>query len=59
MKQPVTFSLLKEKMLYAAGVIAGPYDYVVKLSYDTLKESIGKHMTRIRGILSTLTLMAE
>jgi hypothetical protein len=26
---------------------------------DILKESIGKHMTRIPGIQSTLTLMSE
>jgi hypothetical protein len=25
---------------------------------DTIKESIGKHMTRIQGIQSTLTLMS-
>jgi DNA-binding Lrp family transcriptional regulator len=42
--------------------IDGPYDIIVKLSgdnIDTIEESIGKHMTRIRGIQSTLTLMAE
>ena len=42
--------------------VDGPYDIIVKLSddnIDTIKESIGKHMTRIRGIQSTLTLMAE
>jgi hypothetical protein len=26
---------------------------------DSIKESIGKHMTRIQGIQSTLTLMSE
>ena len=39
-----------------------PYDIVVKLSdndMDSIKESIGKHMTRIQGIQSTLTLMSE
>ena len=43
-------------------MVKGPYDIIVKLSddnMDILKESIGKHMTRIRGIQSTLTLMAE
>ena len=42
--------------------VEGPYDIVVKLSdnnIDTIKESIGKHMTRIQGIQSTLTLMSE
>lgn len=42
--------------------VDGPYDIVVKLSddnMDILTESIGKHMTRIRGIQSTITLMAE
>lgn len=40
----------------------GPYDVIVKLSDDNMKmikESIGKHMTKICGIQSTLTLMAE
>ena len=35
---------------------------VVKLSdsdTDPIKESIGKHMTKIQGIQSTLTLMSE
>jgi DNA-binding Lrp family transcriptional regulator len=39
--------------------VEGPYDIVVKLSdnnMDTIRESIGKHMTRIQGIQSTLTL---
>jgi DNA-binding Lrp family transcriptional regulator len=39
-----------------------PYDIVAKLSDDNMnmiKESIGKHMTRIQGIQSTLTLMSE
>jgi DNA-binding Lrp family transcriptional regulator len=42
--------------------VDGPYDIIVKLSdnnMDIIKESIGKHMTRIRGIQSTLTLIAE
>jgi DNA-binding Lrp family transcriptional regulator len=42
--------------------VAGPYDIVAKLSnsnIDIIKESIGKHMTRIQGIQSTLTLMSE
>jgi len=42
--------------------VDGPYDIVAKLSdnnADTIKESIGKHMTRIQGIQSTLTLMSE
>jgi DNA-binding Lrp family transcriptional regulator len=42
--------------------VDGPYDIVAKLSDDNInmiKESIGKHMTRIRGIQSTLTLISE
>jgi DNA-binding Lrp family transcriptional regulator len=42
--------------------VEGPYDIVAKLSdnnIDAIKESIGKHMTRIQGIQSTLTLMSE
>jgi DNA-binding Lrp family transcriptional regulator len=42
--------------------VDGPYDIIVKLSGDdmnSIKESIGKHMIRIRGIQSTITLMAE
>ncbi|HKG90145.1 MAG TPA: Lrp/AsnC family transcriptional regulator [Nitrososphaeraceae archaeon] len=42
--------------------VDGPYDIIIKLSDDNaymIKESIGKHMTRIRGIQSTLTLVAE
>ena len=42
--------------------VDGPYDIIVKLSddnMDTIKESIGKHMTKIRGIQSTLTLISE
>ena len=42
--------------------VEGPYDISVKLSdnsMEALKESIGKHMTKIRGIQSTITLMAE
>ena len=40
----------------------GPYDIIVKISdnsMEALKESIGKHMIKIRGIQSTITLMAE
>ena len=42
--------------------VDGPYDIIVKLSdnnMDAIKESIGKSMTRINGIQSTLTLIAE
>jgi DNA-binding Lrp family transcriptional regulator len=42
--------------------VEGPYDIVAKLSddnIDAIKESIGKNMTRIQGIQSTLTLMSE
>ena len=42
--------------------VDGPYDIIVKLSggdMNAIKESIGRHMTRIRGIQSTITLMAE
>jgi DNA-binding Lrp family transcriptional regulator len=42
--------------------VEGPYDIVAKLSdnnIDAIKESIGKHMARIQGIQSTLTLMSE
>jgi DNA-binding Lrp family transcriptional regulator len=42
--------------------VDGPYDIIVKLSdesMDALKESIGRYMTKIRGIQSTITLMAE
>ena len=42
--------------------VNGPYDIVMKLFHDNMniiKESIGKYMTRICGIQSTLTLMAE
>ena len=42
--------------------VEGPYDIVAKLSDDNMniiKEPIGKHMTRIQGIQSTLTLMSE
>jgi DNA-binding Lrp family transcriptional regulator len=42
--------------------VEGPYDIVAKLSDDNMNmitESIGKHMTRIQGIQSTLTLMSE
>jgi DNA-binding Lrp family transcriptional regulator len=42
--------------------VDGPYDIIVKLSggdMNAIKESIGRHMTRIHGIQSTITLMAE
>ena len=42
--------------------IDGPYDIIVKLSdddIDAIRESIGRDMTKIRGIQSTVTLMAE
>jgi DNA-binding Lrp family transcriptional regulator len=42
--------------------VDGPYDIIVKLSDDNtdmIEESIGKRMTRIGGIESTLTLMAD
>jgi DNA-binding Lrp family transcriptional regulator len=42
--------------------VDGPYDIIVKLSdnsMEAIRESIGKHMTKIRGIQSTITLMAE
>jgi DNA-binding Lrp family transcriptional regulator len=42
--------------------VDGPYDIVMKLFHDNMniiKESIRKHMTKISGIESTLTLMAE
>jgi DNA-binding Lrp family transcriptional regulator len=42
--------------------VNGPYDIIVKLSdnnTDMIKESIGKRMTRIGGIESTLPLMAD
>ena len=42
--------------------VDGPYDFIVKLSdydMDAIRESIGKDMTRIRGIQSTVTLIAE
>jgi DNA-binding Lrp family transcriptional regulator len=45
-----------------ANRVDGPYDIIVKLSdnnTDMIKESIGRRMTRIGGIESTLTLMAE
>jgi DNA-binding Lrp family transcriptional regulator len=40
----------------------GPYDCIVKLSdddMDAIRESIGNDMPRIRGIQSTVTLIAE
>jgi DNA-binding Lrp family transcriptional regulator len=42
--------------------VDGTYDIIVKLSDDNIeriKESIGKGMTRIRGIQSTTTLIAD
>jgi len=42
--------------------IDGPYDIIVKLcddDIDAIRESIGRDMTRIRGIQSTVTLIAE
>ncbi|HZA71215.1 MAG TPA: hypothetical protein VE548_16085 [Nitrososphaeraceae archaeon] len=42
--------------------VVGPYDIIVKLSDDNtdmIKKSIEKHMTRIGGIESALTLMAK
>ena len=42
--------------------VNGPYDIVMKLfddNMDMIKESIGKSMTTIGGIESTLTLMVE
>ena len=42
--------------------VEGPYDIIAKLSddnMDAIKETIGKHMTRINGIQSTLTLISE
>ena len=41
--------------------VDGPYDFVVKLSHkdtNTLKKIIGKQMGTIKGILSTITLIA-
>jgi DNA-binding Lrp family transcriptional regulator len=43
-------------------IVNGTYDIVMKLFDDDIemiKESVGKHMTKIIGIESTLTLMAE
>ena len=42
--------------------VDGPYDIIVKLSDESMnaiKESIGRYMTKIRGIQSTITLMTE
>jgi DNA-binding Lrp family transcriptional regulator len=42
--------------------VDGPYDFIVKLSdddMDAIRESIETDMTRIRGIQSTVTLIAE
>ena len=42
--------------------VDGPYDIIVKFSdddMDAIRESIGRDMTKIRGIQSTVTLMAE
>ena len=42
--------------------VDGPYDFIVKLSdddMDAIRESIERDMTRIRGIQSTVTLIAQ
>jgi DNA-binding Lrp family transcriptional regulator len=42
--------------------VDGPYDIIVKLSgdnMDAIEESIGKYISTIHGIQSTITLMAE
>ena len=42
--------------------VDGPYDIIVKLSSDKMyliRESIGKYMTKIHGIQSTITLISE
>jgi DNA-binding Lrp family transcriptional regulator len=42
--------------------VDGPYDIIVKLSdgcMDVIKESIGKHISRINGIRSKVTLIAQ
>ena len=55
-------SINKLPCIVEVNKVEGPYDIVAKLSDDNMniiKESIGKHMTRIQGIQSTLTLMSE
>ena len=54
--------LSKSPYIVEVNKVEGPYDIVAKLSDDNtnmIMESIGKHMTRIPGIQSTLTLMSE
>ena len=54
--------LIKLPCITEVNRVDGPYDFIVKLSdydMDAIRESIGKDMTRIRGIQSTVTLMAE
>ena len=58
----ITSQLSKLPCVTEVHRVDGPYDMIVKLSddrMDVIRESIGKHMTRIRGIQSTITLMAE
>ena len=58
----IVSQLSKLPCVTEVNMVKGPYDIIVKLSddnMDLLKKSIGKHITRIRGIQSTLTLMAE
>jgi DNA-binding Lrp family transcriptional regulator len=54
--------LIKLPCMTEVNRVDGPYDFIVKLfDYDmgAIRESIGKDMTRIRGIQSTVTLIAE
>ena len=54
--------LYKLSCVIEVNKVEGPYDIVVKLSdndTDPIKQSIGKHMTKIQGIQSTLTLITE
>ena len=58
----IVSQLSKLPCVTEVNMVKGPYYIIVKLSddnMDLLKKSIGKHITRIRGIQSTLTLMAE
>jgi DNA-binding Lrp family transcriptional regulator len=58
----ITSQLTKLPCVTGVDRVDGPYDIIVKLSdnnMDLIRESIGKHMTRIHGIQSTITLMAE
>ncbi|HKG88364.1 MAG TPA: Lrp/AsnC ligand binding domain-containing protein [Nitrososphaeraceae archaeon] len=58
----IVSQLSKLPCVTEVNMVEGPYDIIVKLSDDNtdlIKESIGKYMTRIRGIQSTLTLVAE